>query len=147
MTPYDLRTWRLPLGLTQTNAARLFRRRAPNLSASRNTARFPRGSLPGYVSAAVYGANTAIREAEKLLDVIEWPRDGTRYWNSRLSGDKMRWRTLFTVARHILEHGKLTGRYGRRASNFISLFQQNLGIEILVYPFHVREHAPALASS
>lgn len=128
MTPYDLKTWRLTLGLMQAEAAHLLGVRY-RLYRRYETGTIFRIGVPDHISAAVYGANAAIREAEKLLDVIDWPRDGARPWNW-VSGEEMRRRTLFAVARHLLDHGKLTGKQkvNMAGYRFYITFPQNLGV-------------------
>lgn len=108
MTPYDLKTWRAHLHLSQAEASALLGIGYRTYQRFEQETLFGR-DLPEYLSAAAYGANVAVKDSEAMLPLLEWtPRP--RFWNARLSEADMRRGVLFGVARHLLEFGELSGR-------------------------------------
>jgi DNA-binding XRE family transcriptional regulator len=111
MTPHDLRTWRLRLGLTQHEAAVLLG------IGHRTYHRHESGGwvpwVPAWLSAACYGANAAVRAAEQLIESCDWDgkeaRAGARYWNLRLTEEEMHYRRVVGLARRLLDLDELSG--------------------------------------
>lgn len=129
MTPYDLKTWRAHLHLSQAEGAKLLG------VGYRTYQRFEqetilRLDLPEYLSAAAYGANVAVQDSEAMLPRLEWT-SRPRFWNSRLSEAEMRRRVLFGVARHLLEFGELSGRQEISASGHVFgvTFPENCAVQ------------------